>query len=300
MRRITLALMALGLCGPVHGEPLRVCVTVPDLGDLVRQVGGDEVSVTVFVKGAEDPHFVEAKPGFIRALSRADLYVEVGMELEVGWAPVLLQNARNARILPGQPGHLDASTAITPLEVPQGTVDRAMGDVHARGNPHYLLDPENGLAVARLIRDRLSALRPAAAAGFSERYDALAARMAAAMAKWRDELAPARGAKVLVDHNLWPYFAARYGLVVAGHLEPKPGVPPSTRHLADAIALAGREKVRALLASPYFDRRHAEFVKSRTGVPVVELAHQVGGRPGTDTYEALIAHNVRKLAEAMR
>jgi ABC-type Zn uptake system ZnuABC Zn-binding protein ZnuA len=117
---------------------------------LVREVGGDRVSVTYFAKGTEDPHFVEAKPSFIKALSQCDLYVQTGMDLEIGWAPVLLQNARNGAVLPGAPGYLDASKVISPLEIPTGPTDRSMGDVHPLGNPHYLLDPLNGPKVARL------------------------------------------------------------------------------------------------------------------------------------------------------
>src|SRR4030042_1374833 len=141
-------------------KSLQVCATVPDLGNLAQEIGGDQVKITVFAKSQEDPHFIEAKPSFIKALSQADLFLQIGMELEIGYAPVLLQNARNSRVLFGAPGYLDCSKAITPLEIPTGVVDRSMGDVHPLGNPHYLLDPLNGLRVARLIRDRLIELRP--------------------------------------------------------------------------------------------------------------------------------------------
>lgn len=299
MKRWLFVMLGALVAGGVRAEPLRVCATVPDLGDLVRRVGGDEVSVTVFAKGTDDPHFLDAKPGFIRDLSRADLYVEVGLELEVGWAPVLLQNARNARVLTGQPGHLDASRAITPLEVPSGEVDRSMGDVHAAGNPHYLLDPENGLAVARLIRDRLIELRPAAADGFRERYAAFEQELREAEVRWTEALQKARGVKVVVDHNLWPYFAQRYGLIVAGHLEPKPGLPPTTKHLATAVEEMKSDEIRVVLSSPYFDPRHADFVARATGARIVPLAHQVGARPGVDTYLALINYNVEQLGAAL-
>ena len=161
------ALMALVLGGghlpgrgsPVHGQeagkPLKVCATVPELGSLVREIGGNQVAVTVFAKGTENPHFVEAKPSLIKELSQADLYVQMGLELEVGWAPVLLQNASNGKVLQGARGYLDASTVINPMDIPSGTIDRSMGDVHPYGNPHYLTDPLNGLKVAALIRDKL-------------------------------------------------------------------------------------------------------------------------------------------------
>ena len=150
-------------------KPVQVCATVPELGNLAQEIGGDQVKVTVFAKSQEDPHFIEAKPSFIKALSQADLFLQIGMELEIGYAPVLLQNARNSRVLIGAPGYVDASKVITPMEVPTGIVDRSMGDVHPQGNPHYLLDPLNGLLVARLIRDRLIEVRPEKKPFFEER-----------------------------------------------------------------------------------------------------------------------------------
>lgn len=290
----------LGVATAVNAAPLRVCATTPDLGDLVRQVGGDEVSVTVFAKGAEDPHFIEAKPGFITQLSRADLYIETGLELEVGWAPVLLKNARNARVLPGATGYLDASKAITPMEIPQGPVDRSMGDVHPGGNPHYLLDPHSGWAVANLVADRLAELRPEKATYFQQRRQDFADRLEKGMKEWEAVLAPWRGAKVVADHNLWPYFADHYGLQVVAFLEPKPGMAPTTRHLGEVVAKMKAEQIKVVLSSPYFDARHAAFVQKETGAHLAALAHQVGSRPGTDTYLDLMAYNVKEIANALR
>src|SRR5712691_3412068 len=162
-------------------EPLRVAATVPELGSLARAIGGDQVTVVGFAKGTEDAHFVEAKPSFIKDLSHVDVYIQTGMELEMGWAPVLLQNARNSKVLPGAPGYVDAAEVITPLEVPTGPVDRSMGDVHPAGNPHYLADPLNGLRVAQLLRDRFSALRPAHRAFFEARYSAFRQRVGVAL-----------------------------------------------------------------------------------------------------------------------
>ncbi|RIK90389.1 MAG: hypothetical protein DCC71_25575, partial [Proteobacteria bacterium] len=175
------ALALLVLAGAARAEPLRVIATVPDLADLARSVGGDAVDATSLVKGPQDPHFVEARPSFVRALHDADLLLAVGLELESGWLPALLQGARNARIAPGAPGHLDASDAVAPLEVPSAPVDRSMGDVHALGNPHYLTDPVRALHVAGAIRARLAALRPEESAGFDARYDTFARRLVAAL-----------------------------------------------------------------------------------------------------------------------
>jgi zinc/manganese transport system substrate-binding protein len=317
-------------------RPLQVAVTVPDLGSLVREVGGDQVAVTVFAKGTEDAHFVEAKPSFIKTLSEADLFVKAGMELETGWAPALLQGARNGKVLPGARGFLDASTAVSPLEVPTGPVDRSMGDVHPAGNPHYLLDPVNGLRVARLIRDKLIELRPERQRYFEERYASFRQRLGTALvgealAKkydveklavlfeagklgdflksqgeesllegWFGVMMSYRGAKVVADHNLWPYFARRFGLSVVGFLEPKPGLPPATKHLNELIESMRGQGVRVILANPYFDPRFAHFVAERTGAQVVSMAHMVGARSGTNDYVSMIDYDVRQLAGALR
>jgi ABC-type Zn uptake system ZnuABC Zn-binding protein ZnuA len=341
MMFVSLLMAPLGLIGgnalgQGDAQPLQVAVTVPDLGSLVREIGGDQVAVTVFVKGTEDFHSVEAKPSFIKTLSEADLFVEMGMEMEMGWAPVLLQNARNAKVLPGGRGFLDASTVITPLEVPSGPVDRSMGDVHPAGNPHYLVDPISGLRVARLIRDKLIELRPERRGYFDDRYAIFRQRLGAALvgdalakkydveklallfeagklsdflksqgeesllSGWFGLMLPYRGAKVVADHNTWPYFARRFGISVIGFLEPKPGLPPTTKHLNELIESMRAQGVKVILANPYFDPRFAQFVAERTGAQVVNMAHQVGARPGTNDYIAMIDYDVRQLAGALR
>ncbi len=290
---------SLAIVASSSASPLRVVATTPDLGSLAREIGGDDIDLTVLARPGDDPHFLDAKPSFIRLMSRADVYIETGLDLEVGWAPLLLQGARNARVMPGNPGHIDASTVIDPMEVPTGPVDRSMGDVHPTGNPHYLLDPRAGRAVAGLLRDRFSALRPDRAQAFRERFADFSRRLDEAEARWDARLAPHRGAKLLGDHNLWVYFADRFGLEMAGYLEPKPGVPPTTRHLQHIIELISRERVRAIIVSPYFDQRHADFVARNTGVRIVPLAHQPGSRPSSDGYIGMIDHNVEALASAL-
>jgi ABC-type Zn uptake system ZnuABC Zn-binding protein ZnuA len=332
-----MALWTIPTTGPAQTatEPLRVVTTVPDLGSLVREVGGEQVEVTVMVKGAEDPHFMEAKPGFIKSLSQADMYVQVGMEAEVGWTPVLLQQARNARVLPGAPGYVDAATVITPLEVPTGSVDRSMGDVHPFGNPHYLLDPLQGLKVAQLLRDKLIAIRPAHRASFETRYAAFHQRLGTALigetlgkkydvdklvmlfehqklgtflqaqgdtpllAGWLGRLAPYAGVKAVADHNVWPYFAQRFQISLVGFLEPRPGVPPTTKHIKELIRTMQAQEVKIILASAYYDPRHAQFVAQNTGAKVVPLANQVGARADTNDYISMVDYNVRQLAMAL-
>jgi ABC-type Zn uptake system ZnuABC Zn-binding protein ZnuA len=328
---IALLALTLGLGLAAGAEPLRVVATVPDLGSLAEAVGGEDVAVTVLVKGPQDPHFLEPRPSFVRALHEADVFVVVGMELEIGWVPPLLKTARNPGILPGSPGHVDASAAIVPLEVPQGSVTRAMGDVHPYGNPHYLTDPVNGLRVAALLRDRLSERRPEAAPAFAARYrrfaDELAARLVgpdaaagrdgeevvraveegraatllagAPAGGWLGTLRAAAGRPAVEDHKLWEYFARRFGLELVGTLEPKPGIAPTTRHLEDVVRMVEERRVGVILTSPYFDPRHARWVAERTGARVVTLAHQAGAREGALDYLSTVDYNVHALAEAV-
>lgn len=304
---------------------LRVVTTVPTLGSLLESVGGDDVDVTVLAKGPQDPHFVEARPSFISSLHRADLLVIQGLDLEIGWVPVLLQNARNRDVLPGNRGYLDASTAISPLQVPTTRVDRSMGDVHPYGNPHYLTDPMNGLRVAALLRDRLADLEPSAADAFGQRYaafsnelmqalvgpqlvqqhgaDAVARAVAegslaelgggVAPGGWLGQLSTPR--KVVEDHNLWCYFALRFQIDLVATLEPLPGVTPTTRQLAHVVEVMTEQEVKLILASPYFDPRYARSVAERTGARVAEMAHQVGARDGTGDYVSFIDYNVRQV-----
>lgn len=329
------AIFTLNFAAPAASAPLRVCATTPDLGSLARAIGGPEVEVSVFAKGTEDPHFLEARPSFIKELSQAQLLVVNGLDLEVGWLPPLLAGSRNAAVQVGARGHLDASRAVQPLEVPTGTIDRTSGDVHPFGNPHYLLDPVNGLAVADAIRAKLEALRPAARQGFTERFEAFRARLATAMlgerlggkyplekiaelaalgkldafletqnestllGGWFGTLRAARGAKAVSDHNLWPYFARRFGIDIVGLLEPLPGYPPTTRHLEAVIGEMRAEHVRLILASAYYDPRHARFVAQQTGAVVASMASQPGARPGTNDYLAMIDYDVRAVAVAL-
>jgi ABC-type Zn uptake system ZnuABC Zn-binding protein ZnuA len=320
---------------PASAQPLQIVVTVPSLGSLVQAIGGDRVTVTVFAKGTEDAHFIEAKPSFIKALSQADVYVQVGLELEIGWAPTLLQQARNAKVLPGAVGHVDASTAITPLDAPTGAVDRSMGDVHVYGNPHYLLDPVQGLKVARLLRDKLTTVRPADGAYFDTQYarfrqhlgaamvgEALAQKYdveklavlyehgrlqaflhsqgeAALLGGWFGRMVSYTGTKAVADHNQWPYFAQRFHIDIIGFMEPKPGVPPTTRHLQSLVKTMRDQGVQLILTSAYYDPRHAHFLAQHTRAKVAEMANEVGAREGTQDYLRMLDYNVRQFITAL-
>jgi ABC-type Zn uptake system ZnuABC Zn-binding protein ZnuA len=319
-------LLLLGLTSTAAADALRVVTTTPDLGDLAGRVGGDEVAVTVLVKGPQDPHYVDPRPSFVRKLHDADLYVEIGLDLEIGWAPVLLRGARNPKILPGGEGYLNASTSIRPRDVPTGRVDRSMGDLHIYGNPHYLVDPVNGVRVAQLLATKLGELRPEAATHFRERFeafraDALERMLGAEVAQREDPTAllarlengdvPAdaegwlgrthslRGVRSVEDHKAWTYFAHRFGLELVATLEPLPGIAPTASHLQEVVELVRSEHARLILATPYFDPRHARWVAERTGARVARMAHQVDSREGTSNYLDMVEYNVRSVLAAV-
>jgi len=333
MRRILATFVTLCCAAVPAAAELDVVATTPDLGSLVRTVGGDAVEVTVLVKGPQDAHFVEPRPSFIRKLHDADLLVLLGMDMEIGWVPVLLRSARNADVQPGSRGYLDASTAIVPLEVPGMAVDRSMGDIHIYGNPHYLTDPVNGVRVARLVQSRLAALDPGSSGTFRANLAAFEREVArrlvgAALAErlgahrvialadqggllatlaergelaelggWLGAVHPHRGANAVQDHRMWPYFARRFGLELIETLEPLPGIPPTGRHLTRVVERIRAEGAAGILASVYYDPRHARWVSEKTGVPVVPMAHQPGAREGTDDYVATIDYNVGRWLE---
>jgi zinc/manganese transport system substrate-binding protein len=279
---------------------LDVVATTEDLADLAREVGGDKVKVEAIARGYQDPHFVEAKPSFILKLSKADLLVVVGRDLEVGWLPPLVQQSRNARIQPGADGYLDASLTAKILEIPTGKITRAMGDVHPAGNPHYWLDPGNGRRVAKAIADKLARMAPADAASFAARYADFDQRLAAAEKRWDEQMAPYKGLKVVTYHRSWANFVDRFGLDVIGYVEPRPGIPPSPSHLFELIAEMKRQGVKILIVEPYFDLKTPGMVARETGARVVVLPPSVGGAKEITGYIQLFDHDLKLLLAAIQ
>ncbi len=289
----------LGASTSVHAA-LKVVTTTEDLASLAREVGGDRISVEAIAKGYQDPHFVEAKPSFILKLHSADLLVVVGRELEIGWLPPLLQQCRNPKIQPGSPGYLDASLTVKILEIPQGQITRAMGDVHPSGNPHYWLDPGNGRRIAQAIQARLSELQPADAAVFAQRFADFDKRLAEAEKRWDAALAPYKGTKVVTYHRSWPNFVERFGLDVIGYVEPKPGIPPSPQHTLDLIGEMKKVKASIILVEPYFDLKTPQSVARETGARVLVMAPSVGAEKEITDYIHLFDYNVNLVAAALK
>jgi zinc/manganese transport system substrate-binding protein len=279
---------------------LRVVATTQDLEALVKEVGGDKVETESLAKGYQDPPFVEAKPSFILRLNRADLVVVVGRELEIGWLPALINQARNAKIQAGASGYLDASLTARILDIPTGVVTRAEGDVHPQGNPHYWLDPENGRRIAKAVQERLSQLDPANAAVFAQREADFERRLSEAEQRWKAAMAPYKGLKVVTYHRSWPNFADAFGLEVVGYVEPKPGIPPSPAHSLELIQQMKRENVKLIIVEPYFDPKTPNSIASQTGAQVVTLAPSVGGEKEVTDYFKLFDYDIAKLTAAIK
>ena len=296
---IVAALLVAGTAG-AQGK-LNVVASTEDLGSIARDVGGDKVSVTALAKGYQDPHFVDPKPSFILAVSRANVYIAVGRELEIGWLPPLLSSSRNAKIQPGSPGYLDASLNVRILEIPTGQITRAMGDVHPLGNPHYWLEPGNGRLIAQAIRDKLGELSPNDKAYFAQRYGDFDKRLAAAEKGWDAALAPYKGTKLVTYHRSWPNFMERWGLDVMGYVEPKPGIPPSPSHTLELIEDMKRQGVKLIVVEPYFDLKTPQAITNQVGGgKVLVLAPSVGGEKEVTDYIGLFNYDVNLLATTLK
>ncbi|MGQ0702832.1 MAG: metal ABC transporter substrate-binding protein [Gemmatimonadales bacterium] len=298
---LTAALSAAPAARLQQGEPqLRIVTSTTDLANIAGQVGRARVRVTHISQGYQDPHFVEAKPSFVLDLRKADLFAYVGLDLEIGWMQPLLDGARNSKILRGAPGNVDVSSVIPVIDVPQGAVDRSQGDVHPLGNPHYWLDPENGKLIARLFRDRMSELDPAGASTYAANAQAFERALDAAAREWAADLAQIRGKPVVAWHTSWRYFAEYTGMRIVGFMEPKPGVPPSASHLAGLILTMQRTGAKLIIMEPFYNRKTADFVASKTGAQVLVLPPSVGGVPGVTDYVSLMKSDIARVAAALQ
>ena len=301
MLKRSLTFLFLMLLAPaIASAQLKVVATTEDLGSLASEIGGDKVSVTSLAKGYQDPHFVDPKPSFILAVSRADLLIVVGRELEVGWLSPLLTSSRNAKIQPGAKGYLDASNTVKILEIPSGQITRAMGDVHPLGNPHYWLEPSNGRRMAQAIRDKLSELSPNDKAVFAQRYTDFDSRLAAAEKRWDAAMAPYKATKIVTYHRSWPNFMERFGLEVMGYVEPKPGIPPSPAHTIDLIGEMKRQGAKLIVVEPYFDLKTPTAIANQAGGKVLVLAPSVGGAKEAGDYIKLFDYDIGLLSSTLK
>jgi ABC-type Zn uptake system ZnuABC Zn-binding protein ZnuA len=318
---------------------VKVVASLPNPGSIAAAVGGDRIDLTVIASGVQDAHFVDPKPSYMVRLRAADLLIVNGLDLEIGWIPPLTQGARNARILAGGPGYVDASSGIAVVEIPS-SLSRAEGDVHPYGNPHYLSDPLNAETVAGTIAAALAKADPAGAASYEENRRSFVARLhqalfgrelvdlvggaklareaaagtldaflegtsvgGAPLAKrlggWLGTLRPARGRPIITYHRDWSYFARRFGIVVADNVEPKPGIQPSPRHLEDVVARLSQGDVRVIVTRPFVEHRSTDMLAEKTGVAVLTLPLEVGGDPLATDYFALNDLITSRLAAAL-
>ena len=251
--------------------------------------------MTSLAKGTEDPHFVDAKPSFIRILNQADALIEGGADLEVGWLPPLVLNARNPKIQLGQPGHIVAGEVIRLLEVPTGPIDRSMGDVHPFGNPHFTLDPLNGKLIAERIKERLCVLSVADCPIFTTNAKQFEDKIDSRLLLWQKQMTPLRGTKVVTYHKSYSYLAERFGLRVVNTIEPKPGIPPSASHVRDLVAQMKAEGVKLILLEPNRERKTPAFLAQETGAKVAIVPSMVQGSKEAGDYLALFDHIVKTL-----
>ena len=279
---------------------LNVVTTTSDLASIVSEVGGDKIAVESLARGYQDPHFVEAKPSFVLKLNKADLLVVVGRDLEIGWLPALINQARNARIQPGADGYFDASLTAKILDLPTGQLTRAMGDVHPLGNPHYWLDPENGSRIAKAVQAKLSQKDPANAPYYAQRAADFDRRLSEAQQRWKSMMAPYKGIKVVTYHRSWANFADAFAIDVIGYVEPKPGIPPTPQHTLDVIQAMRAQGIKLIIVEPYFDSKTPNSIASQTGGQVLVLPPSVGGVPAASDYLKLFDTNISLLVGAIK
>lgn len=274
---------------------LNVVTTTEDIASIVREVGGDLVTVKSIAKGYQDPHVIEAKPSYMLKVNRADLLIYQGLELEVGWLPMLIQGGRNKKVFPGQLGHLDVSEAITPLDVPIGELDRSMGDVHPSGNPHYHLNPHNGLLMADSIADRLSLLDPANADAYQSNLDDFSKRLENKIREWTARMEKFQNLNVITYHATWNYLLDFLAIESIGTIENRPGIPPSGKHLSELATMMKQTNTRVILQANFFEKEFSDLLAGKTQGEVVVLPAYAGGTREAKDYLALFDVLINKL-----
>jgi zinc/manganese transport system substrate-binding protein len=300
MKKILVCMFLLLVAASPGFAKLKVVTSLQDFASIADSIGGDRVETFAIAKGYQDPHFVDPKPSFVLKLNRADLLIAAGLELEIGYLPPLIDQSRNEKIHPGSRGYLDASIGCDILNRPIGVVTRAMGDVHPFGNPHYWTDPNNGRVIARAVAAKLSELDPAGRSTYQQNLAAFEAKLTAKDKEWMARMAPYVGTKVVTFHDSWPNFAKHFKIDVRGHIEPKPGIPPSPSHTLEIINLMKEEKIPVIIVEPYFDTKTPNFIASKTGAKVLKFYPSVGGRPDIKDYFTLFDVDINTLVDALK
>lgn len=283
---ITIILISIFLLSQNAMAQVQIVTSVPDFAAIAKEIGGDKVEVVSLAKGYQNPHYVDAKPTYVTKLNKADLMVYNGLELEIGWLPTLITGARNSDILAGNSlGHYNASSSIKQkLEVHSGPIDRSMGDLHPGGNPHFMLDPRNGITVARGIAARLIKIDSENSQFYEENFNNFVSTLKMKISEWDTQLAPYKGTEVVSYHKLWTYFIDWAGFRLDGTIEPKPGIPPTPSHVADLIKRMQEQNVKLVISANYYPQKTPQIIAQKTGAAFVILPAMVEGRDGINTY----------------
>ncbi len=300
MRKTLIALFLICSFADSAFAEVNVVATLPWIGSIAKEIGQDKINVAVLVKSGQDPHHVEAKPSMIVAAKNADIIMYNGLDLEVGYLRLIITSSRNPKIQPGQKGNLDCSGDANVIEKAHTDLDRSMGDVHPSGNPHYHLSPDNVLKAAKTISERLSSLDGGNSDFYRSRLDIFEKGLREKMKEWDERMAPLKGKKVILYHRDMNYLMERYGIGVVGYIEPKPGIPPTPKHLQSLIETGKREGVSAVLVNSYFERRSPSFVAEKTGGKMLALPIDVFGIPEAKDYISLMDYVTNAMKEGLR
>lgn len=278
---------------------LNIFACEPEWGALAQELGGDKVSIYTATNALQDVHHVQAKPSLIAKARSANLVACTGMELEVGWLPMVLRQAGNDAVLPGKAGYFEAGNYVQRLEIPQ-RLDRADGDVHAQGNPHIQTDPRNITKVGDAMTQRLSEIDPANAGYYKTRHDDFAQRWQTAIKRWEAQAAPLKGTAIVLQHKAFPYLSNWLGLNEVATLEPKPGVEPTSTHLAEVLAQLQRQPAKMVIRPAYSDERASNWLAERAKIPAVSLPFTVGGSDRAKDLFGLFDDTVQRLLDAAK
>src|SRR5262250_3352075 len=298
-KKVIVCLVSIFYFVSANAGTIKVVTTTTDLKSITEFVGGNKVSVSSIATGYQNPHFVDPKPSYIIGLSNADMFVTVGLDLEIGWSPQLLASSRNTKIQKGAPGYVDASAGVGLLQVPS-SANRAEGDIHIYGNPHYWLDPLNGKVIARNIANGLERVDPSNKSAYEANLQAFYKKVDNKMKEWQAKMATFKGAKIIAYHNEWVYFETRFGLSIVDFMEPKPGIPPSPSQLVKVIKEIKADNIKVIISSPYFTTSSSDVVAKQTGVKELTLATSVGGFESVKNYFDLFDYDINQLTATLK
>lgn len=280
-------------------DTIKIVTTTTDMKSIAEFIGGNKVSVTSIATGYQNPHFVDPKPSYIISLTKANLFVTVGLDLETGWSPQLLTSSRNTKIQKGAAGYVDASVGVNLLQVPT-SANRAEGDIHIFGNPHYWLDPLNGKIIARNIANGLERVDPSNTSFYEANLVAFNNKIDSKLKEWQGKMAAYKGSKIIAYHNEWVYFETRFGLQIVDFMEPKPGIPPTPSQLVKVINEVAANKIKVIISSPYFTTSSSDVVAKQTGVKELTLATSVGAFDPVKDYFGLFDYNIDRLTAVLK